>query len=286
MQEENLRRHVQVLASEIGERNPFQYQNLEKAAVYIKKELENLGYSLGEQVYLMENRPYRNLIATKLGSTKKDKIIIVCAHYDSVWGSPGADDNASAVAGLIEIARLISKDNLNKTIKFIATTLEEPPWFTTKDMGSFRYAQEAKIRRENIEAVICLESIGFYAHKIKSQSYPFGLSPFYPDRGNFIAFVSNLGSSSLLKKMVREFKKAWDFPLEYLSAPIFLAPAIGFSDNWSFWRFGYKSVMVTDTAFYRNPYYHTSDDTPEKLDYQSLSCVVDGLYRVLLSLSQ
>jgi hypothetical protein len=151
-------------------------------------------------------------------------------------------------------------------------------------MGSFRYAKDAKKQKEDIEVVICLESIGFYIDKRKSQSYPLGLSPFYPDKGNFIAFVSNLGSSGLLKEMARGFKKASTLPLEYLVAPIFFAPAISFSDNWSFWKFGYKAVMVTDTAFYRNPHYHTQNDTLEKLDYQSMAEVVKGLYGVLLNL--
>lgn len=285
VQEENLRKYIQVLAADIGERNIFQYQNLERAADFIKKELESFGYNLLEQVHIIENRSYRNLIATKEGKNKKDRIIIVCAHYDSVWGSPGADDNASGVAAIIELARLISKDDLNKTIKFIAFTCEEPPFYTTENMGSFRYAKEAKKNKEHIEAVLCLESIGFYADKKNSQNYPFGLSAFYPDKANFIAVVSNLSSSNLLKRIVKEFKKASNFPLEYLMAPVFLAPAISFSDHWSFWKFGYKAVMITDTAFYRNSYYHAQSDTPEKLDYQSISKVIDGLYHVLLALS-
>lgn len=285
VQEENLSRHIQVLAGGLGERNLYQQQNLEKAAIYIKEELANYGYEVKEQVYFIDNKPFRNLIATKWGSKKKDKIIIVCSHYDSVWGSPGADDNASGVAGLLELASLISKDNLNKTIKFIATTNEEPPFYLSEDMGSFRYAKEAKKNREDIEAVICLESIGFYSDKKNSQSYPLGFSLFYPDKGNFIAIVSNLSSGSLLKRIVKEFKKASAFPIEYLAAPVFLAPAISFSDNWSFWRFGYKAVMITDTAFYRNPYYHTQADTPEKLNYHRISKVIAGLYQVLLALT-
>lgn len=286
LQETNLRRHIQVLASDIGERNLFQYQNLERAANYIKEELTNYGYEVDSQVYIIENKPYRNIIATKIGRDKKDKIIIVCAHYDSVMGSPGADDNASGVAGLLELARLIFKDNLHKTVKFIATTNEEPPFYMTDDMGSFQYAKKAKQRREDIEAVICLESIGFYSDKRGSQGYPFGFSLFYPNQGNFIAIVSNLVSSNLLKRIVKEFKKASSFPLEYLAAPVFLAPAISFSDNWSFWRFGYKAVMITDTAFYRNPYYHIPEDTWEKIDYQSIMEVIKGLYSVLLKLGQ
>jgi Zn-dependent M28 family amino/carboxypeptidase len=283
---ENLRRHIQVLSFDIGERNLFKYENLEKAARYIKQELESLGYHLEEQVYSIGGKPYRNLIATKKGINKKDKIIIVCAHYDSVWGSPGADDNASAVAGLLELARLLCQDNLNKTIKFIAFTNEEPPIFMSHDMGSLRYAKEARRKKENIEAVLCLESLGFYSEKKNSQSYPLGLNFFYPDKGNFIGITSNFSSAPLLKKIVKEFKNNSSLPIEYLIAPIFFAPAISFSDNWSFWRFGYKAVMITDTAFYRNPYYHTAEDTPDKLNYASITEVIEELYPVLLELGK
>lgn len=286
MEEEKIRKHIQVLAKDIGERNSFQYQNLEKAADYIKEEFKSYGYQPQEQVYRIGEQSYCNIIATKPGKDKKDKIIIVCSHYDSVWGSPGADDNASGVAGLLELARLLYKNNLDKTVKFIAFTNEEPPMFMSHAMGSFQYAQEAKRRGEDIEAVLCLESIGFYSEKRKSQSYPFGLASFYPDKGNFISIVSNFNSRHLLKRIVKEFKQVSNFPLEYLVAPIFFAPAISFSDNWSFWRFGYKSVMITDTAFYRNPFYHTQDDTADKLNYQSISSVVEGLYNVILKLAE
>lgn len=284
--DEIIRKHVKVLAQDIGERNYIQYGKLEDAANYIKEVFRSYGYEPEEQIYYIGNGTFRNIIVTKDGKKKKDKVIIICAHYDSVWGSPGADDNASGVAGLLELARLIYKDNLNKTVKFIATTCEEPPFFMSQDMGSLHYAARAKKNKEDIEAVLCLESIGFYSDKKKSQGYPLGLSPFYPDKGNFIGLASNMSSGRLLKKIATEFRRASDFPLEYLIAPIFFAQAISFSDNWSFWRFGYKAVMVTDTAFYRNPYYHTQEDTPEKLNYQSIAEVIKGLYSVLLSLGE
>jgi Zn-dependent M28 family amino/carboxypeptidase len=284
--EENIKRHIKVLAVDIGERNYIQYQNLERTADYIKGEFKSLGFKPEEQIYHIEDRPYRNIIATQSGLTKKDKIIIVCAHYDTVWGSPGADDNASGVAGLLELARLLQKNNFEKTIKFIATTNEEPPFFMSMDMGSYKYAQEARRKNEDIEVVLCLESIGFYSDKKGSQVYPPIFNLFYPDKGNFIALVSNLSSARFLNRIVKEFKKTSDLPAEHLSAPIFLAQAISFSDNWSFWQFGYKAVMITDTAFYRNPYYHTQEDTPEKLDYKSMSKVIEGLYNALIKLAK
>ncbi|MDO8747526.1 MAG: protein-L-isoaspartate(D-aspartate) O-methyltransferase [Candidatus Omnitrophota bacterium] len=275
--QENLKRHVRFLSGDIGERNFMQYQNLERAANYIKQEFKKFGYEPTEQVYTLEGKTFRNIIAAKEGKSSLDEIIIICAHYDSVVGSPGADDNASGIAGLLELTRILSQEELDRTIKFIAFTNEEPPFFMSKDMGSFRYAQEAKKRGEDILGVLCLESIGYYSDKKGSQSYPLGFRFFYPDKGDFIAVVSNFGSADFLRKIVREFRKQSNFPIQFLTAPMFLAPAISFSDHWSFWRFGYKSVMVTDTAFYRNPYYHTAADTYEKLDYTSMRDVVAGL---------
>lgn len=284
--EENLKRHIIALSVDLGERNFIRYENLEKAANYIKQGFKNYGYSPEEQVYHLEGRPFRNIIATKMGGALPKRVIIICAHYDSVIGSPGADDNASGVAGLLELASLLSKDNPNKTIKFIAFTNEEPPFFIGKDMGSLRYVTEAKKKGEDIEVVLCLESIGYYSEEKKSQGCPLGLSLFYPDKGNFIGLVSNLASYPFLKRIAKEFKKNSNFPLECLVAPIFLAPAISFSDHWSFWRFGYKAVMITDTAFYRNPHYHSLSDTAEKLNYEYMAKVVGGLYRVLLDLAK
>jgi FtsZ-binding cell division protein ZapB len=281
---ENLKKHVVALAKDIGERNFMQYQNLERSANYIKQEFRNYGYQPQEQIYSLEGKSFRNIFAAKAGKAQPDKIIIICAHYDSVIGSCGADDNASGVAGLLELARILSQEELNCTIKFIAFTNEEPPFFMSKDMGSFRYAQEAKKRKEDILGVLCLESIGYYSDKKGSQSYPLGFRFFYPDKGNFIAVVSNFGSQDFLRKIVREFRKQSNFPLQFLTAPMFLAPAISFSDHWSFWKFGYKAVMVTDTAFYRNPYYHTAADTYEKLDYTSMQDAVAGLCGVIKAL--
>jgi Zn-dependent M28 family amino/carboxypeptidase len=283
---DNLKKHIKILSSDIGERNFTKYKNLEEAANYIQKEFKNYGYSPEEQVYNLEGRPLRNIMATKKGEVQPDKIIIVCAHYDSVFGSPGADDNASGMAGVLELARIFHKINLNKTVKFIAFTNEEPPFFTTDAMGSLRYAREAKRNGKDIEAVLCLESIGYCQEGKNSQKYPFGLSPFYPDVGNFISLVSNFSSRALLKEIVKEFKDKSNLPLEYLVAPIFFAPAISFSDHWSFWRSGYKAVMITDTALYRNPCYHTQNDTYATLNYEYMSEVIKGMYEVLSELSK
>jgi len=281
---DNLKKHVKILSEDIGERNFIQYQNLELSADYIKQEFEKYGYNPQDQIYYLKGKSFRNIIATNKGRLQPEKTIIIGAHYDSVLGSPGADDNASGVAGLLELSRLLSENIFDKTIKFIAFTNEEPPFFMSKNMGSYRYAEEARKNGEDILGMLCLESIGYYSDKDKSQSYPLGFSFFYPDKGNFIVVVSNFNSRYLLKRIVKEFKEYSDFPIESHVGFSILAPAISFSDQWSFWKYGYKAVMITDTAFYRTPYYHTSEDTLDKINYQSLSYVIKGLYQTILEL--
>jgi|GEM_PF-78214 len=281
---ENLKRHVKVLSEEIGERNFLKYENLERTAEYIKNVFLQYGYIPEEYFYYSKGKGYKNIIAQKIGEKEPDKIIIISAHYDSVIGSPGADDNASGVAGLLELSRILKGKKLKNTVRFIAFTNEEPPFFMTNEMGSFRYAQEVKKKKENILGVICLESIGYYSEKENSQKYPFPLKFFYPNKGNFIALVSNFSSSKLLKRIVKEFKKSSQFPVEYLITSEILFPAIGLSDHWSFWRFGYPAIMVTDTAFYRNPHYHTFNDTYDKLNYIYLGRVIENLASVIENL--
>lgn len=281
--EETLKKHVEVLAGEIGERNFIQYENLEKAGDYIIRVFEEYQYQPEEQIYFFQRKSFKNIIATKKG--KSEKIIIVGAHYDSVIGSPGADDNASGVSGLLELANLLKEESFSKTVKFIAFTNEEPPFFLTSDMGSQVYVREAEKKREDIEAMLCLESLGYYSDKKGSQTYPFGLSLFYPDRGDFIGVVGDLRS----KKLVRDTKEILEkrnVKTQSLVGLGFLVPAIEFSDNSSFWRAGYKAVMITDTAFYRNPYYHTYQDTPDKLDYKKLKELIIGLKDVIIELAK
>ena len=283
--EDSLKKQVKVLSKDIGERNFVKHASLQRSADYISKEFKRLGYTVKEQVYYINKLPFRNIIAVKPAG-QDSRVIIVGAHYDSVIGSPGADDNASGVAGLLLLAELLSVHNLSKTIKFVAFTNEEPPFFTTPDMGSYRYAQALKKKKEDVEVMLCLESIGYYKLEEGSQSYPFGLGSFYPSRGNYIAVASNLLSAKFLKQIVDTLRKNTKCPVEYLLAPVFLAPAIAFSDHWSFWKMGYKAVMITDTAFYRTPYYHTSSDTAEKINYEYMAQVIKGLYAVLLKMAE
>ena len=283
--ENNLREHVRVLSSEIGERNMDRYENLQAAGHYIVETLRGLGYSVEFQPYLVEGKEVRNLIATHPARRLSEETIIVGAHYDSIVGSPGADDNASGVSGLLELARLFSRGPNSKTLKFIAFTNEEPPYFQTREMGSRVYARWAKEQGEKIVAMICLEMIGYYRDRRGSQQYPPGLGFFYSDTGNFISIVGHLRYRGLLRKIKVAFQEHSTLPVESI-AGLSLIPGVDFSDHASFWREGFPAVMITDTAFYRNPHYHSVSDTLETLDYQRMAEVVKGLYHVLIALAQ
>lgn len=283
--EENLKVHVEQIAGKIGERNFAKHEKLEEAANYIIHEFDKYGYKCEIQEYRIEKRSYKNIIVSLIGAEEPDKVIIVGAHYDSVLGSPGADDNASGIAGLLELARLIVKEEPAKTIKFIAFTNEEPPFFKTKEMGSMVYAKNAKERRERIEAMMCLEMIGYFRYEEDSQTYPFPLNLFYPDKGDFIAVVGDIASKGLVNKITSTFKGYSDFPIESIAA-FGIVPGIDFSDHASFLRHGYRGVMITDTAFYRNLNYHRHTDLPDTLNYQDLTKVVKGFYYVILALAR
>jgi hypothetical protein len=262
----NLTRHVTSIAGEIGERNVIAYEPLQKTAQYIEDSFKGQGYKVSAQEYVVQMRKVRNLIAEIPGGSKADEIIIVGAHYDTVYDCPGADDNTSGVAGLLELARLLKDSHPARTIRFVAFVNEEPPWFRTDDMGSLVYADAAHKRKDKIVAAVVLETIGMYSDVEGSQQYPAGLKSFYPSKGNFIAFVGDLGSRSLVSDAVRSFRSAVQFPSEGSAAPGAI-PGVGWSDHWSFWQEGYHAIMVTDTAPFRNKNYHEPTDKPETLDY-------------------
>ena len=277
---DRLKTHVINISDKIGERNYWFYQNLNKALEYIASSFREFGLPVELQTYKIDEKKFSNIIATKKGKTSSNEVIVIGAHYDSVVGSPGADDNASAVAGLLELARLFSEIETDKTIKFIAFVNEEPPYFQSPQMGSRVYAKQAKKNQENIIAMISLEMIGYYNQNRKSQEYPLFLGLIYPDTANFIGFVSNFGSKSLVDKMTKAFKKYSEFPVETIVAPS-IVPGVDWSDHGSFWKYGYKAIMVTDTSFYRYQHYHAQSDTYEKLDYESMTEVVYGLHKAI-----
>jgi len=274
-----------MLAGDIGERNVFHPQALHAAADYIEQQWRSQGHAVERQVYEVEGVRCANLEINCTGSRRPGEVILVGAHYDSVQGSPGANDNASGVAALLELGRLFAAVNPESTLRLVAFVNEEPPFFFWRKMGSMVYAKAACERGDDIRLMLSLEMLGCFLEAPGSQRYPPLLRLFYPDTGNFIAFVSNLRSRKLLHRMTAAFRAGSDFPAEQL-ATFSLVPGVGWSDHQSFWRRGYHALMVTDTAFYRYRHYHSPRDTPEKLDYESMARVTTGLCQALLALSQ
>ncbi len=279
----SLRRHVAAIGSR--EHNFMHYAELEAAARYIETTLSGFGYTPSAQHLRIEAGEVRNVEVEIKGGARATEIIVVGAHYDSVLGAPGANDNGSGVAAVLELARLMREDKLERTLRFVAFVNEEPPFFKSQAMGSRHYARRSKERGENIVAMFSLETIGYYSDRPGSQRYPFPLSFFYPSTGNFIAFVSNLSSRRLLHEALAAFRRHAEFPSEGVAAPAFI-PGVDWSDHWSFWKEGYPALMVTDTAPYRYPHYHTAQDTPDKVDYERLARVVTGLHPMVRELAQ
>lgn len=281
---ERLRKHVWTLADEIGERNVFHPAALHAAEDYIRGVWEEQGYPVVAQEYTERGVRSANLQITCRGTKWPDDIVLIGAHYDSVIGSPGANDNGSGVASLLELSRLFNDAPAGMTVRFVAFVNEEPPFFFTKHQGSRVYVDEAHRRGDDIRLMIALETMGYFRDERSSQSYPplFGL--FYPDRANFISLVTNFRSRRAMRRLATCFRQVSDFPLEHV-ATFWLVPGVCWSDHLSFWRKGYQALMVTDTAFYRYPWYHSWQDTPEKLDYARLARVTQGLHAAIVRLA-
>lgn len=279
-----LRKHVVKLSYDIGDRSAFKYDKLTQACDYISEQFKESGLEVEFQEYPIYEKRVKNIIAKKIGKTKPKEIIIVGAHYDTCF-NPGANDNASGLAALLELAKLIAPREYSRTIKFIAFVNEEPPFFKTGEMGSLIYARAAWENHEDIKIAVILETIGYYSDKLFSQRYPTFLGPFYPNRANFIAIVGNFSARQWVREIAQFFRQHSSFPIR--SAAVFeCIPGVDFSDHWSFWQVGYPAVMITDTAFYRYSHYHSNSDTFEKINYDSLAAVVEGLEGVLAGLAE
>jgi Zn-dependent M28 family amino/carboxypeptidase len=273
---ERLREDVRELSVKIGERNHRRPAALAAAADYIGKKLARAGLDPIREEYRIADETFVNIVAEKKGNAQPEEIILLGAHYDSVPGSPGADDNASGVAVLLELAREFGGKQRAKTLRCVAFVNEEPPFFRTGLMGSRVHAHACRQREERLTAMLSLEMLGYFTDEPGSQSYPPFLSFFYPDRGNFIAIVGNLRSRSLVKGLVGAWTASCPLPVESI-ATVSIVPGVDFSDHASFWKYGYRAAMVTDTAFYRYPYYHAALDTAERLDYERMAQAVAGL---------
>jgi Zn-dependent M28 family amino/carboxypeptidase len=280
----NLRGHVFMLAGEIGERNILLPQKLAAAAAYIEKVWQEQNFAVQRQEYAARDVESANLIIEIPGTSLPDQIVLVGAHYDTVPGSPGANDNGSGVASLLEISRLLAGIKPARTVRLVAFTNEEPPFFLRRNMGSRVYASRSRSLNENIVGMLSLETMGYYSEAPNSQEYPFPFSFFYPHTANFIGFVGNIRSRSLVRLSLATFRRTTQFPSEGTAAPEWFT-GIGWSDHWSFWREGYRAIMITDTAFFRYAYYHTRQDTPEKIDYDRLARVTTGLSQVIVELA-
>ncbi len=280
--------HVHAIAS--TEHNTGTPAELEKAALYIQATLAAQGYKVRRDEYVFDGFKVRNLevsIANVQPGKQPERIYIVGAHYDSAPGTPGANDNGSGTAGVLEMARMF-KDVVpapGNELKFVLFVNEEPPYYNGPGMGSRRHAKALKARGADVKAALILETIGYYSNAKDSQRYPPGISSFYPNQGNFIAVVGTLGSMGLVRRTVWGFRDASAFPAQGLAAPSFVK-GVTWSDHTSYNREGYHAVMITDTATMRYPHYHTSADTPDKLDYASIAEVVKGVSVVVRKMIQ
>jgi len=280
--QKDLERYVKTLSVDFGERHTGNYENLKKAAAWIDSTIgmTNMGYKVERQSFEVRGKKCENIEIEITGKTKPEEIVVVGAHYDTAGGTPGADDNGSGVAALICLANAFTGTEPERTLRFVAFTNEEPPHFQTSSMGSYVYAKRCKEREEDIVAMISLEAIGYYSDKRDSQKYPPILRARYPSTGNFLAVVGNVKSKSLVGQVAAELEEESELGIEKLS---FLAsvPGVGWSDHWSFWQFGYKAVMITDTAIYRNPHYHQATDLPETIDFKRLTEATIGIKAVI-----
>lgn len=280
-----LQAHVQKLAGDIGERNVLRPAALDDAALYVEAEWSRQGYSVERQTYQAAGVRCANLEVTRNGDARQGDILLIGAHYDSVIDSPGANDNASGVAAMLEISRLFAVAEPAMTVRFVAFANEEPPFFMTKQQGSMVYAKAARNRGDNITLMATLETIGWYSNRPGSQKYPPLFNLFYPNCGNFIGIVSDFGSKAAMQRLAAAFKTHSKFPLQTAATFRFI-PGVSWSDHRSFWRHGYRAVMITDTAPYRYPHYHAASDTPDKLIYPEFARVTLGLSEAFLEIAR
>jgi Zn-dependent M28 family amino/carboxypeptidase len=278
--------HVKALSAEIGSRSVYEYDRLNAAKNYIITSLTAMGHKPELQTYTYEGKPFSNIIVTIPGKDRLGEVVLVGAHYDTYAGTPGADDNASAVAMLLELCRFLKDDQQVRTLKFVFFTLEEPPAFRSDFMGSAVYADKAHERGENIVAMLCLEMVGYYSDRKGEQGFPLPLmSLFYPTTPNFISVIGNFSSRRLVYDVADSLKKEGSLSVKTMATFSYF-PGVDFSDHRSFWKQGYPAVMITDTAFFRNPNYHGETDTIETLDFKKMEVLLWGLLQTVWNLSR
>ena len=274
-----LREHVDALSQHFFPRDWQHRDNLDLCADYIAQQFKQAGATVEFQTFAVGNQQYRNVIGRfNMGEGSR---VIVGAHYDACGEEPGADDNASGIASLIELANLLGHDASASPVELVAYVLEEPPFFQTAMMGSTIHAKSITNDKAGVRGVIVLEMVGFFSDKWGSQSYPAPLLRLiYPSRADFIGVVGRWDQGDWIKTVKSGMKGATDLPVYSIRAPAMI-PGVDFSDHASYWPYGIRAVMVTDTAFYRNKAYHKSGDTPDRLDYNRMAKVVVAVFEAI-----
>lgn len=278
----SLRQHVEALAAH--ERNISHYEGLEKAARHIEDTLQSHGYVIGRQAYTVNGKSVRNIDAViePAPGVSNPEVLVIGAHYDSAIGTPGANNNATGTAALLELSRLLAnlKGQINKRIRLVFFVNEEPPYFQTENMGSVRYVRALAEQKERVVAMYSLETLGYYSSEPRSQKYPMLLDLVLPDRGDFVAFFGLFGSRALVRRSVEAFRTRQAFPSVGGVGPSII-PGITWSDHWAFAKKRIPAVMITGTAHFRYPHYRQLTDTPEKIDFGKLARVTKGIEAVV-----
>jgi len=277
-----LKKHVHTLAETPGFRTYENVKGLNNVANYISSHMKQYSDSVRFQEYTVKGQTYKNVICS-FGMEHSERII-VGAHYDVCENQPGADDNASGIAGLLELCRMLKDKKLNYRVDLVAYTLEEPPFFRSEFMGSHIHARYLADNKIPVKGMICLEMLGYFTDKKKTQDYPLGvLKMFYGSRGNYITVVQKYGGGKFSRKIKRGMKNQGLIKTKSFKGPKAL-PGIDFSDHLNYWKYGFSAVMITDTAFYRNKNYHQKGDVPELLDYKKMALVVDQVFNTIINL--
>jgi hypothetical protein len=282
--EAEMRRHVGVLAQGIGERNLGRPRALDDAARYIAHVWRQRGFPVTEETFAVAGGTVRNIIAEQRGVRDRSAIVLVGAHYDTAPGTPGANDNATGVALLLEMSRALARTAFPCTVRYVAFVNEEPPHFSTDDMGSRVHARGARQRGEQILAMLSLETLGYYTQEPRTQAYPFPFDLLYPSTGNFLTVVGNIASRRLVVDFLRHFAAASDFPVEG-AATFEWIPGVAWSDHAPFWAEGFPAIMLTDTAPFRYPEYHGAGDLPDRIAWPEFARAADGIIRAVGALA-
>jgi len=287
--ERQLFQHVDRLAGLIGPRTLSRPKTIQATVGYIRGQWESMGYEVTKEAFDALGEQATNLVVHQLGNRSAEQTIVLGAHYDTVPSTPGADDNASAVAVLLEASRLLKDHVGGRTMRYVAFACEEPPYFHLDSMGSRFHARQAALRGDKILGMLCLEMVGYFRDEVGSQKVPASIPRFlhrcFPKRGNFLAAVGNMRSWQLAYGFRRGFKRGTRLPLFSICLPEIINE-IRLSDNSSFWDYGYPALMLTDTSFLRNPNYHLASDTPDTLDYRRMTDVTMGVASALQRLAK